>query len=111
MANKIENGDYVFTNGAAEKARLMEQVLQDLRTALFCRRGRFYPNKEFGSTAAAAASSYPYHENLLAAARRCLEKYEGVLVKNAHFENGQARLTIVFYGQETEVAIHFDTNL
>ena len=64
MANKIENGDYVFTNGAAEKAGLMEQVLQDLRTALFCRRGRFYPNKEFGSTAAAAASSYPYHENL-----------------------------------------------
>lgn len=111
MGNKIENGDYVFENGKAATADLTQQILQDLRTALFCRRGRFYPNKEFGSTAAAAAEKYPANETLLAAARSCLENYDGVLVKNASVENGQAQLTLAFYGLEKEVTVDFDTNL
>lgn len=111
MANKIENGDYVFENGAAQTAGWREQVLQDLRTALFCRIGSFYPNKDFGSTAAGAYVEYPADETLLAAARRCAEKYSGVVVKAAHFENEKARLTLVISGQETEAVIDFETNL
>lgn len=51
MTNKIIDGDYVKSNGAArlQTVDYIDEVLQNAKIILTARRGKFYPNKDFGS--------------------------------------------------------------
>ena len=51
MTNKIIDGDYVKSNGAArlQTVDYIDEVLQNAKIILTAHRGEFYPNKDFGS--------------------------------------------------------------
>lgn len=89
MTDKIVNGDYVLSgdSNGLEQVDYIDEVVQNARILLYTQRGRFYPNKNFGSYLGSALPQ-PSDEYALAYARMALEGLDGVFVDSARVQNG-----------------------
>lgn len=112
MALKLENGDYVKNaqSGIFERVEYIDELLQSCFVALNTLRGRFYPNKSFGSRIRQGLS-LPENEYAFALACQALEGLDGVIVKAARVENGNALISLIINGKEKEVNIVLDNKL
>jgi len=49
MTYKLTDGDYVRTTDGLETCDNLDEIRQNVYMVLYAERGKFYPNKEFGS--------------------------------------------------------------
>lgn len=82
-------------------------IAEDCRKITVCPLGNFYPNKNYGSV----IGGYSDINTLLAAARCSAGKIDGVFIKNAKKENGNAILSVLINNEERTVSINLEQNI
>lgn len=106
MINRIENGDYVKSEDTGILLiEYIEAALQNVRSALECRRGEFYPDKNFGSKINAEKKA-PYEKYALCYARQAVNDIDGVYIKSAEIKDGGAVFTVLINNEERQVAVN-----
>lgn len=112
MQNKIVDGDYSWSNveKRLETVDYIDEVAQLVKIALTASRGRFYPNKDFGSLLK-GINAAPYEEYALAYARQAVDAIDGVYIKRAVLENGSLVFDIDINDEERQVSIKIENNL
>ncbi len=104
MIQKIQNGRYVDSpDGGLEKVDYMEQLLQNVVFHLNTQRGKFYPDKDFGSNI--KQSSVCNAALALAYARQAVDDLDGVYVKSCVYENDGFSFCILLNDEERLVRI------
>jgi len=104
MTNKIENGDYVKTeNSGVLQIDYIEEVLQNVWLAMCCERGRFYPDKDYGSHLKESLL-FPKEQYILAFARQSAEDLDGVYIKSVDINEGSAVFTVLVNDDERRVS-------
>ena len=109
MADKLINGDYVKENNTLIKIEYIDELLQNAGLVLNAERGRFYPNKNFGSRIKEAAGRPA--EYALAYARQALDGIDGVFVCSASQSGNSVVLKLMINGEEREVSIALENNI
>lgn len=110
MTDKLQNGDYCKTAEGLQQTEGVEALLQAATLALCACRGKFYPNKNFGSRLA-LIDKEPAALYAVAYAREALDGLDGVYVKNAVLENGVYKIQLWINDEEREVLIASHENL
>ncbi len=111
MISRLENGDYVKgENGALETVELAEELLQNAFITLKAKRGRFYPNKNFGSRIY-EINGEPFSEYALSYARQALDETDGVFALKCEIKDGCAVFVLLINNEEREVRIQLENNL
>lgn len=105
-ANKINAGDYIFENGKAVTAIQKEQIVQNIKTELCCGLGKFYPDKNFGSTVKNAMANNLQEENVICAVKNCLSKYKNIYVKSAYINSNEIELNLIINNNDERVVIY-----
>lgn len=84
-----------------------DTVSADCKSTLRCKRGAFYPNKNFGSLIGGMLKA----DEILSAARQALAKIDGVFVKDASLEGMTAEISLLINDSERTVKIELEKNL
>ena len=108
MSYRLNGGEYALdTNGKPIEIEYIEAMLQKVMLSLICERGKFYPNKDFGSLLK-GLNKEPFEEYAAACIRQAVEVLDGVYLKSvAKIENG---LSIVLLINEAEEEVIFPIN-
>lgn len=102
MEYKLNNGAYtVDENGNLIGIEYIEQVLQNVSLMLSANRGKFYPDKNFGSSISKNDASL----QALAYARQALSELDGVCVKSALMDNDSIIFSLLINEEERSVTI------
>lgn len=110
MALRLTDGDYVKNENGALTVEYIEELLQNALVALSTRRGRFYPNKSFGSYIKGNAEQ-PLCEYAFAFASQALDGIDGVYVKSAAEAENGLKINLIINSQEREVTVRLENNL
>ncbi|MCR5206855.1 MAG: hypothetical protein K6C14_00070 [Eubacterium sp.] len=112
MALRVIDGDYKrdAQTGKALTVQYIEELLQNAFTALNTRRGRFYPNKSFGSRIK-ELNREPADKYAFIYAAEALDGLDGVTVKSAELENGRAVISLLINDTEGQVSIRLENNV
>ncbi|MBQ7740592.1 MAG: hypothetical protein IJT65_05095 [Eubacterium sp.] len=110
MVNKLINSDYEVQGGGYATVELCEELLQNALVTLKVKRGRFYPNKDFGSLLYTLEGSEA-DERICALARQALYDMNGVFVKKAKLENGNILIDLIINNSEERVSIPLENNI
>lgn len=111
MTLKLVNGDYVKDdNNKLEAIEYIDEVLQNATILLNANRGKFYPNKNFGSHIE-KINSQPYDEYALAFARQALAVIDGVCVKSANRIGNLLTLDLTINNEERQVTLQLEDNI
>ena len=111
MASKLIDGDYRRDeSGNAVTVEYIDELLQNAFITLSTRRGRFYPDKNFGSRIK-ENTALPTDEYIFTYAVQALDGIDGVTVKAAASENGEAVIRLTVNGSEKEVKVQLENNL
>lgn len=104
MTNKIVNGDYALCSDSndLQQVEYLDEVIQMAKMLLVTHRGKFYPNKNFGSFLTSNLP-YPSDEYALAYSRLALEGLDGVEVSSAHIENDVLYVNLTINSEEKQV--------
>lgn len=104
MTEKIANGDYVMQDNSdnVQSVEYIDEVVQAIKMRLVAQRGKFYPNKDFGSFLRQELPQ-PEEEYALAYARQALEGLDGVFVSSARLEDGTIYLGVAINAKEMQV--------
>lgn len=81
-----------------------EEILKNCIVAMKCPRGRFYPDKNFGSHILNSADKV-LSDELLAYARQAVSEIDGVYVKSAQISSGNAVFTLLINDEQRQVNI------
>lgn len=108
---KLQSGDYVKKQNENdfETVEYIDEVVQAASMALKTQRGRFYPNKNFGSYIKTAINKD--NNAALVYARQATEHIDGVYVKNAEVKNNGLFADLIINDVERSVRIDFETDL
>lgn len=87
-----------------ENDERIEQLLANSMLALKGKRGRFYPDKNFGSKIDVSLSEM----EILAYARQAVSSLEGVCVKSAQKLDNKITFQLVLNEEERQVMIDYD---
>lgn len=111
MADKIINGDYSLIPNTNELVQCdyTDELFQNAVLLLKAHRGKFYPNKDFGSKITEAQE--PMAEYLAAYAAQALDTLDGVYVKRVYYEDGIAHFRLMINDIERGVIINLENNL
>lgn len=82
----------------------IEQLLADSLLALKTKRGKFYPDKNFGSRIDNTLSN----EEILAYARQAVSALDGVCIKSAEKMNNKVFFALVLNEEERQVMLSYD---
>lgn len=104
-ANKIVNGDYIFENGKVVTVGQKEQLIQNIKTELYCKLGEFYPDKNFGSTLKYIFPNSLQEENVICCVKSCLSKYKNIYVKSAKIKGNEITLDLIINSDDERVVI------
>lgn len=110
MVSKIENGDYMLRNHALNSANYYEALAQSARMLMIIPRGRYYPDKNFGSYLY-SVSDLSFEDKLLTFARQALLEFDGVFVKSVSVSGSKINYVIVFDFGERTVSIDSENDL
>lgn len=86
------------------KTVCIDEILKSCTVAMKCPRGRFYPNKNFGSHIA-EVSSNAFSDELLAYARQAVAEIDGVYVKSVEITGENALFTVLINEIQRQVNI------
>ncbi len=112
MTEKLVNGDYVKSKDKSglENTEFIDEIVQSVVLILTARRGRFYPDKNYGSMVSDIVCE-PKDEYALCYARQALDGIDGVFVKKAHrAENGYI-FDLIINDEERQVEIRHESDL
>lgn len=112
MTELIENGDYVKCDDKTglKKTQYTDELLQNIKILLTARRGKFYPNKNFGSHIREITGE-PKAEYALNYARQAVSSIDGVYVKSAHIGSAEIVFTLEINDEERQVSVNIDNNI
>lgn len=110
MVAKIENGDYMLRNHALNSANYYDALAQSARMLMIIPRGRYYPDKNFGSYLY-SVSDLSFEDKLLTFARQALLEFDGVFVKSVSVSGSKITYVIVFDFGERTVSIDSENDL
>lgn len=111
MSYKLVNGDYIKSeDGKIVTAELCEELLQNAIAAIKAHRGKFYPNKNFGSMlySAKRGINSSFAEAL---ARQALDEIDGVFVEKAETDNDYITIYLAVNDEKRTVSIPFENNI
>ena len=113
MADKLTNSDYTMISGnrkALTQCDYIDELLQNVCILLLARRGRFYPDKNFGSRISTIDKA-PANAYLLDYARQAVDLLDGVYVKNAEFADENAVFDLIINDKERRLLINSENYL
>ena len=112
MPQKLIDGDYARDEATGRVLRVeeIEALLQNAFCALNAKRGRFYPNKDFGS-GIRELTAMPTEEHAFAFAVQALAGIDGVTVKSAAETQEGITLTLLLNQREGQVTIRPDDDV
>lgn len=110
MTDKITNGDYILldNNAGLDSVEYIDEIVQNARILLYTHRGRFYPNKDFGSLLRNDLPS-PSDEYALCYARMALEGLDGVFVDSARVDDNTMYVDLSINKRKVQVIQRFDS--
>lgn len=111
MADKLTNGDYslIPNTKELEQCDYIDEVLQNAALLLRAHRGKFYPNKDFGSMI--AESPERATEYITAYASQALDLLDGVYVKSVDIVRNSANIHLIINDTNKGVIINLENNL
>lgn len=107
MDNKIENGDWAVTRNTLSVVYGEDEMIGHVEARLSAKKGRFYPNKDFGSLLYTLKDSQDENKDMLALqySRQALSDMSGVFVEKAIVADDEAKIKIAFDNRSKEVII------
>lgn len=82
-------------------------LYQTARLILNAKRGRFYPNKDYGSKLFEGLKE-PYLEYALALAKQALDALDGVYVEKAYTKDNHLYFSLIINGKECETEVRVE---
>lgn len=110
MVAKIENGDYMLRNHALNSVNYYDALCQSARMIMLIPRGKYYPDKNFGSYIY-SVSDLSFEDKLLTYARQALLEFYGVFVKSVSVTDKEITYVIDFDFGERTVSINIENDL
>lgn len=112
MTEKLVNGDYVKCSGknSLEKIDFIDEIVQSVILILTAHRGKFYPDKNFGSLLSDITCA-PQDEYALCCARQALDGIDGVFIKKAHTAQDKYIFDLIINNEERQVEIKRESDL
>ena len=110
MSYKLNNGEYEKIGGELITVEYIEALLQKAILLIKAQRGRFYPDKNFGSRLN-EISREPFEEYAAAYIRQALYGLDGVYVKNVTKAAESLTVELMINDEEKEVILPFDENV
>ncbi|MFR5875365.1 MAG: hypothetical protein ACLUFN_02620 [Eubacterium sp.] len=112
MTELIENGDYVKCEDKThlKKTDYIDELLQNIRLILTAKRGKFYPNKDFGSYIRDNAEE-PKADYALNYARQAVSSIDGVYIKSSAMKENEIIFRLTVNGEEREVSVNIENNI
>lgn len=106
MTQLIENGDYIRCDDCSglKSVEYFDEVLQNVKIVLSTGRGKFYPNKDFGSYLKMCLSE-PREEYALAYARQAVSSMNGVYIKDVKINDDEMIFTVIINDMQGEVRV------
>lgn len=103
---KIQNGSYIEAqDGEFISVDYIDGLLQNAFLRLKAKRGRFYPNKNFGSKIYELGTGSPLLA--LALARQAVSDLDGVYIKECISDNGEYIFDLFVNNEERQVRISY----
>lgn len=87
-----------------DKSICIDNILVNCITAMKCPRGKYYPDKNFGSHIL-ECSKNTENQELLAYARQAVSDIDGVYVKSVQTSGEQAVFTLLINDRQRQVTI------
>ena len=108
MTDLIINGDYATADqdSGLQTVEHIPRILQDVTMHLGIKRGKFYPNKDYGT--ALQGDMRPLAQYALACARQALYDFDGVYVKNAVQNEDTITYYPVINNEEWQVSVKYE---
>lgn len=105
MGYKIVDGSYVIDeNNKLVMIEYIEELLQNALLMIGAKRGKFYPDKNFGSQLTSSTNE----ASALAYARQSLADLDGVYVKSAKINDDKITFSLILNNEERSVVISND---
>lgn len=105
MVAKIVDGDYKTENSNIMQVDYIEEVLQNAFVAIKTKRGRFYPNKNFGSYIDMVDNT-DMLGYILSFARQAVDEIDGVYIKSVKKTNDGFIFKVVVNSKEGEITVN-----
>lgn len=86
-----------------DKSICIENIVESCVTAMKCPRGKYYPDKNFGSHILEHADNG--EEQLLAYARQAVSQIDAVYVKSVEMKGNDAIFTLLINDRQRQVTI------
>ncbi|MBE6816906.1 MAG: hypothetical protein E7520_04295 [Ruminococcaceae bacterium] len=111
MTDKLINGDYALVpdTKALTQCDYTDELLQNAAILLSAHRGKFYPDKNFGSRIYKATQ--PLEESIAAYAVEALGTLDGVYVKSVSIDGSAAYIRLMINNTEKGVLLNLEHNL
>ncbi|MGN0527867.1 MAG: hypothetical protein ACI4IE_01945 [Eubacterium sp.] len=112
MTEKLVNGDYVKSSekSGLEKTEFIDEIVQSVILILTAHRGKFYPDKNYGSLLSDIICA-PQDEYALCYARQALDSIDGVFVKKAQTVQDRYIFDLIINDEERQVEIKRESDL
>ena len=108
MSLRLTGGEYALDNvGNTVSIEYIEELLQCALLASRTGRGRFYPDKNFGSRIS-DISKEPFEEYAAAYIRQALDRLDGVFVRKVIKENDELKVQLLINNSEEEVIFEIE---
>ena len=107
---KLIDGEYVKDGGALVTVEYIEALLQNVSLILYAERGRFYPDKDFGSRIR-EINKEPFEEYAAAYIRQALYDLDGVFVKNVRKNENEITVELIINDENREVVLPFENDI
>lgn len=103
MTPEISNGDYVKSGNTLKEIDFIDELLQDIALNLKTARGRFYPDKNFGSDIFSLNAKDEIYAACLA--RQAVSNINGVYIKSVKIIDKNFEFTVIINNLERKVLI------
>lgn len=108
MSYRLSGGEYALDeNGRPVSIEYIEELLQGVLLASTAPRGRFYPDKNYGSRLSEIERE-PYEEYARAYISQAVDSIDGVFVKKVIKADGILKVQLLINDSEEEVILNIE---
>ncbi len=107
---KITDGEYVKEGGELVSIEYIEALLQNVFLILSTQRGKFYPDKNFGSRIK-DINKEPFEEYAAAYIRQALYDLDGVFVKGVEKDENEIKVSLTVNNDDREVVLPIENDI
>ncbi len=107
---KLIDGEYVKDGGELLTVEYIEALLQNISLILHAERGKFYPDKDFGSRIREIKRE-PFEEYAAAYIRQALYGLDGVFVKSVKKNGNEITVSLTINNEDREVVLPFENDI